>query len=475
MSRTADTGGRWWREPLVHFLVIGALLFVAFHWGGDGGAGRIVITPGQVDAMVAGFARTWQRPPTEQELKGLLDDYVREEIATREAMALGLDRDDTIIRRRLRQKLEFPSDDSVDATPPTDAELQAWLDAHPDAFRSEPEVAFRQVYLSQERGTRPLDAEARRLLAALAGAGAVGEIEALGDSHHAAARGRAIARSQVAREFGDEFADAVTTLAPGRWSGPIQSGYGLHLVLVRERVEARLPRARRGAAAGRARVHERAPHARARTRCTSACSSAIGCVIEKRPGRAAGCRRARGPGRCAVIAVPGRGRPVVGGRPGGPRRCGRGPRRTKRGPAFSSCRQTGAGDLQLPLEEAVGRRDRDLHRADHPAEECRLATAGQQQLTPGALIVRGTLTLRGRHRGQDARDRRARIHDHRRHRPPASRRRAAREPPAEADESRRSRSARGPPAGSGRQRTCASASSTSCSASITCSSSSACC
>jgi hypothetical protein len=137
MSRTADTGGRWWQEPLVHFLVLGALLFVAFDRWGAGGAGtsRIVVTPGQIDAMASGFARTWQRPPTEEELKGLLDDHVREEIATREAMALGLDRDDTVIRRRLRQKFEFIAEDSIDATPPTEADLQRWLDAHPADFR----------------------------------------------------------------------------------------------------------------------------------------------------------------------------------------------------------------------------------------------------------------------------------------------------------------------------------------------------
>src|SRR4051794_35130462 len=96
---------RWLREPLLHFVVIGVLLFLMFHLWGSGGSGsnRIVITPGQIDSIVLGFTRTWQRPPTEQELKVQLDEYVREEMATREAMAMGLDRDDTIIRRRLRQ------------------------------------------------------------------------------------------------------------------------------------------------------------------------------------------------------------------------------------------------------------------------------------------------------------------------------------------------------------------------------------
>ena len=118
--------GRLWREPLVQFLAIGALLFILFSWrGGSSGSTRIVITPGQLDAMSATFERTWQRPPSARELKGLVDDYVREEIATREAMAMGLDRDDIAIRRRLRLKFEFVAAEAIDSTPPADAELQA--------------------------------------------------------------------------------------------------------------------------------------------------------------------------------------------------------------------------------------------------------------------------------------------------------------------------------------------------------------
>jgi hypothetical protein len=242
MSQSGSAVSWFVREPLVHFLAIGALLFVIFSWrGGAAGGDRIVITPGQVDSMVASFVRTWQRPPTEAEMKGLLDDWVREEIATREAMALGLDRDDTVIRRRLRQKLEFASDDSVDATPPTDAELQSWLDAHPDTFRSEPAAAFRQVYVSQERGQAAAEAEALRLLGTLKAAQPSASIEGLGDSIMLPREVERSSRSQIAREFGEEFADAVSALAPGQWHGPVASGYGVHLVFVRDRVEARLP------------------------------------------------------------------------------------------------------------------------------------------------------------------------------------------------------------------------------------------
>ena len=243
MSRTADTAGRWWQEPLVHFLVLGALLFVAFDRWGAGGAGtsRIVVTPGQIDAMASGFARTWQRPPTEEELKGLLDDHVREEIATREAMALGLDRDDTVIRRRLRQKFEFIAEDSIDATPPTEADLQRWLDAHPADFRRESEVAFRQVYLSPDRRGAALDRDAAALLAQLTAAGPTAAIEDAGDPLMLPREVPPTPVSEVGRQFGDQFAAALGAAPLGAWSGPFRSGYGLHLVFVRERTEGHTP------------------------------------------------------------------------------------------------------------------------------------------------------------------------------------------------------------------------------------------
>ena len=234
----------WAREPLLHFLGIGALLFRLFNWKGAGGPGssRIVITPGQIDAMVASFTRTWQRPPTERELKGLVDDYVREEMATREAMAVGLDRDDTIIRRRLRQKLEFVAEDTIDATPPTETDLQAWFTAHAETFRTEPEVAFRQVYLNPERHGASLDADARALVARLEGAaGAAADVTTLGDSLMLPQDVTRSTRADVARQFGDGFADAVLKAETGRWVGPLRSGYGLHFVWVRERHEGRAP------------------------------------------------------------------------------------------------------------------------------------------------------------------------------------------------------------------------------------------
>ena len=113
------------REPLVHFIALGALLFLYSAWrGGGASSSRIVVTPARIEHLAAGFARTWQRPPTAEELKALIDDYVREEVATREAVSLGLDDDDTILRRRLRQKFEFLVEEAAAAAAPSDQELR---------------------------------------------------------------------------------------------------------------------------------------------------------------------------------------------------------------------------------------------------------------------------------------------------------------------------------------------------------------
>jgi len=231
----------WLREPLVHFLFLGLLLFLLFEWlGGDTGpmSNRIAVSHAQVQQLAAAFTRTWQRPPTEAELKGLVDDYVREEIAFREAVAMGLDRDDTIIRRRMRQKLEFLVEDAATASPPSEAELQAYLDAHADTFRFEPQVAFRQVYVDPSLGG-DASARARALLDRLREAGPEAPVDHLGDSIMLEAEVPLLRQDEVARLFGTDFAGRLVTLPTGRWQGPIESGYGLHLVTVREQVPGR--------------------------------------------------------------------------------------------------------------------------------------------------------------------------------------------------------------------------------------------
>jgi PPIC-type PPIASE domain len=232
------------REPLVHFLLLGAVLFGVFALVGDRGSartGQIVVTPGHLEHLMVSFTRTWQRPPTAQELAGLIDDYIREEVLYREAVAMGLDRDDTIVRRRLRQKLEFLTEETAETAPPTEADLQVFLQQHLDTFRVEPRLAFRHVYLSRNRRSDATDTEARQLLAQLTTGGAATDTAALGDPFLLPPEFALLSRSEIARLFGDAFAQQLQHLEAGRWGGPIESGYGLHLVYVRERVDGRMP------------------------------------------------------------------------------------------------------------------------------------------------------------------------------------------------------------------------------------------
>ena len=228
------------REPLLHFLLLGALLFLWSAWQGDGSAGssRIVVTRGVVEHLATSFARTWQRAPSALELKGLIDEHVKEEIASREAVAMGLERDDVIIKRRLRQKLEFLLVDDAPATPPGDAELSAWLKRHPEAFRTEAQLAFRQVLLRPDRRGANTAADAAKLLARLREAGPEVSTQNLGDASMLPAEAPLESVREVANAFGHEFAEALTKLPTGQWSGPVESSFGLHLVLVRERRDA---------------------------------------------------------------------------------------------------------------------------------------------------------------------------------------------------------------------------------------------
>ncbi len=199
------------------------------------------MTQGQVEHLVTGFAKTWQRLPTDAELKGLIDDWVREEIATREAMALGLDKDDTVVRRRLRQKLEFVSEDIAAQTEPTDADLNAYLKAHPESFRVEPLFTFSQVYLDPVKHGANLGRDSAQLLVRLKRGDGGTAASALGDSFLLEHTFRSVPTSEVAKQFGREFAAKLAALSPGEWQGPIESGYGMHLVLISERTEGRQP------------------------------------------------------------------------------------------------------------------------------------------------------------------------------------------------------------------------------------------
>jgi hypothetical protein len=232
------------REPLFHFLVLGALVFGVHSLVSKSSSnkpGEIVITRGKIENLVVGFTGTWQRPPNDEELQGLIRDYVREEVAYREALAMGLDRDDSIVRGRLRQKLEFVSDSVAARVEPTDADLQAYLQAHASDFQSETTLSFEQVYLDPQRHGAQLGQDAARHLRDLRQAGENADLSIAGDPFVLQSRFENLPFGEIKKMFGDQFATELSVLKTGQWQGPIESGFGAHLVLVRSRIDGRLP------------------------------------------------------------------------------------------------------------------------------------------------------------------------------------------------------------------------------------------
>jgi hypothetical protein len=233
------------KEPLIHFLIFGALLYVlhsVLQPSGDATGGEIVVTDAQVQTMVKIFMRTWQRPPTVDELDGLVDDYIRTEVLVREAMALGLDRGDTIIRRRLRQKMEFFTETGEDKYAPTDGQLGIFLEAHSDQYLTDGTASFQHIFFDTEKRQGKTEADARSVLLELRENPDVPAYELLGDSLMVIKpEWDNVSRSQVTALFGGRFAEALFALEPGDWAGPIASAYGLHLVYVDAMTAGRLP------------------------------------------------------------------------------------------------------------------------------------------------------------------------------------------------------------------------------------------
>ena len=224
-------GRKLLKEPLVHFLALGALLFGIGLLRDDRvapGSNRIAITPGVVERLVEAFRRTWQRPPTEDEFRGLVVDHLKEEVLYREALAMGLERDDQIIRRRLRQKIEFLTTDVVESFEPTDEEMGAYLQANADRYRQDVVLSFTQIYLRAEPDPAQARARARAMLDDLEERPDA-DPAAMGDPflHPTVYRDRSV--TQLSGLFGPEFASQLVDLPVGEWSEPVTSPFGLHL------------------------------------------------------------------------------------------------------------------------------------------------------------------------------------------------------------------------------------------------------
>lgn len=231
--------GRLLREPLLYFFLFGSLIFALVPDTEDprsaGTQEQIILSAAEVEQLTAAWTQRWQRPPTAAEQKDLIAEMVREQVLYREALALGLDRDDVVIRRHLRQKYEFLTQDlAFEATPDT-ATLRAFFDAESDRYAQPPRLTFSHILFSTDRRGASAEIEAAHALAGLQTASGPAAAETLGDATQLPSNFSKAEMSDVDAVFGPEFTAAVMGLDPGRWAGPIPSGYGLHLVWLSEK------------------------------------------------------------------------------------------------------------------------------------------------------------------------------------------------------------------------------------------------
>jgi len=227
------------REPLLHFALLGGAIFAAYAAFAPvkPESSRIFITESQIVSIEAQFHNTWQRSPTREELTALIENCVREEVLYREGIALGLDRDDPVIRGRVKQKVEVLSEDMFNKEP-TEADLKEYFASHRELFEEPPVFTFEQVYFDPARHGAGLSTE---IFAALAGLRAGKQADAFGDSTMLAPRMENAPPHDVAVVFGDEFTSGIRNLKVGQWEGPVRSSFGLHLVRVTQQHPARTP------------------------------------------------------------------------------------------------------------------------------------------------------------------------------------------------------------------------------------------
>jgi hypothetical protein len=231
------------REPLLQFLALGAVLFGLHGLVGtrsEQAPEKIVVSASRVANLGEGFARTWRRPPDGQELNGLIENYIRDEVFYREGKAAGLDRDDVIIRRRVRQKMEFLADD-MSVPEPSDEQLAAYLASNLERFRAEDRVTFRQVFLSATRRENTIDKDSQQVASVLAGADGFADATGLGDPFLLGEEFRDVSPSKLTSIFGEGFFSQIAAMEKSGWQGPISSSFGQHFVFISGRVSGGSP------------------------------------------------------------------------------------------------------------------------------------------------------------------------------------------------------------------------------------------
>jgi peptidyl-prolyl cis-trans isomerase C len=227
------------REPLVQFLALGAVLFGIDAWtrrpepSPQAASGEIVIDAARVASLRALYEQQWRRPPTEAELRGTIEDEIREEVLAREAREIGLAQDDAVIRRRLAQKMQFLTEDVARLGDPTDEDLRRFHAENPALFARPGRVSFEHVFFSKERRGEKAAADVADAIALLSKPGA--DASRTGDPFLLECVLEMAPLDDVENRFGKEFADAVAAVPAGSWQGPVESAFGLHAVLVAAR------------------------------------------------------------------------------------------------------------------------------------------------------------------------------------------------------------------------------------------------
>jgi peptidyl-prolyl cis-trans isomerase C len=233
------------REPLLHFLLIGMAVFAAsgyLHRSGVDSSKQITLTLDDLRQLIVSFEAQWDRAPTPDEFRHLAEEKVEEEVLYREALAMRLDKDDTIVKRRMAQKMRFLAEDVATAHEPVTAELRTWFTKNSSKFELPARIAFRHLYFSPDRRGQHAREDAARALAKLAGQPQDSKRAAsLADPFMSQDYYRDRTSEEMAKEFGPQFALAIFQLKPGSWRGPIESGYGWHLVFVDSLIPGRIP------------------------------------------------------------------------------------------------------------------------------------------------------------------------------------------------------------------------------------------
>ena len=230
------------REPLLHFMAIGAVIYILYGVFAEAipeaDDKTIVVSAAEIEWMQTSWQQRWNRPPTEVEVDGLVQQYIKETVLYREALTMGLNRHDQVIRRRLAQKLEFLAKDLVALTPPTEEELQEYFAAHQERYEAPTRYTFTQVYIDPDkRGDATLD-DAEKIKARLVAEGdAIEDPASLGDRFMLQNYYPSKDPLEIQKSFGSGFTESLLKLSADQWHGPVLSGYGVHLVFISHIIE----------------------------------------------------------------------------------------------------------------------------------------------------------------------------------------------------------------------------------------------